>query len=187
MHILLELLLFATPVILAGIMHMIIVKFNVLPTLTYPLDHYKTYNNKRIFGANKTYRGLICMVLGSVLSMYIYYNLIHVFPAIKPYNLYNFNLINPFGYGILLGTLYIIAELPNSFFKRQQSIPEGKNNGWLPKLIDQLDSVVLIMFGAVWTSHFNWQHFFIGLFLFSAIKVGINLILFTSGIRKEPF
>lgn len=71
-RIILELLAMSYPLVLAAIGHMVVVKLGWFKKLTYPLDHYLTFKNKRLFGDNKTYRGLLVMVLSlEVLPVYI--------------------------------------------------------------------------------------------------------------------
>jgi hypothetical protein len=184
---LIELFINATPVIFAAIFHMFVVKKNWLLTLTYPLDHYKLYKSKRIFGQNKTYRGLFIMILASVFFSYIYFLLVRNFPKLQEYNLLNISDYSFIFYGFIFGFGYIIGELPNSFYKRQLSVNEGKSSSLIMHLIDQIDSVFSIMLFLVAFSSFTWKHFLIGVFFYGFIHLIINYILYLLGLRKEAF
>lgn len=187
MKVILELLLVASPVILAAIFHMVVVSYNWGKPLTYPLDHYKTFRGQRIFGQNKTYRGLLVMMLASIAITYFYAFLVQVSPSIASVNLLTFEEHSPFFYGCLYGIGYVVGELPNSFFKRQLTISEGKSNGFIQRLIDQLDSVVVILLMLIYTSNFTWTHFWIGIVFYGLLHLSINYGLFLLKLRKEPY
>lgn len=182
-----QLLLIAFPAVFAGILHMVVVKYNVLPILSLPLDHNKTFRGKRIFGRNKTYRGLIFMIVFSITAMIIYHVLFMNNHNIAVYNLFHITPFYWLFYGVLYGFGYVVGELPNSFVKRQLEIAPGKNNGFVSKLVDQLDSVIAILILLLFFSRITWNHFFWGLIFFGFLHLVINLLLYLGGVRKEPF
>lgn len=95
---------------------------------TTPLDFGKSYRGKRIFGTNKTWRGLFSgAVLGSVIGLLI-------FPHIDLYlDRGNYLLL---GAAIALGAL--VGDAIESFFKRQVGIASG--HSWFP--FDQTDYII---------------------------------------------
>lgn len=134
--------------------------FLILPTLTsglafilclkltknkfnYPLDSGVKWKGKRLFGENKTIKGPICMGTFSVVFGYLTYLIIRSYLNLKVTDsqvLFSF---------LLIGVIYSLGELPNSFIKRQLSIPAGgthKNNGikYVFKIIDTFDSLIFI-------------------------------------------
>lgn len=186
-NLVLELLLVASPVILAAIFHMVVVSYNWGRQLTYPLDHYATFRGHRIFGQNKTYRGLLVMIFASIAITYFYAFLVQRSPAIASLNLLTFELHSPLFYGCLYGIGYVVGELPNSFMKRQLGISEGKSTRFLQRLIDQLDSVVVILLLLIYTSNFTWTHFWVGMLFYGLLHLTINYGLFLLKLRKEPY
>jgi len=182
-----QLLFTASPVIFAAIFHMIVVKQNWLRKLCFPLDHYKTYQNHRIFGNHKTYRGLVIMVLAAVFFTYILYRLLNFFPVLQVYNLLDMQHYSFVFYGFLFGFGYVVGELPNSFIKRRLEVKEGKTSSFWMRIIDQIDSVFIIMLLLVAFSHFTWKHFIVGVFFYGLLHAAINYLLFLVGLRKEPF
>ena len=186
-RILIQLLFSVSPVIFAAISHMIVVKYQWGAFLKYPLDHHITYRKKRLFGKNKTYRGLIAMILFSILFTKMYYVLVNYFPELKPYNLLNINQYSYIFYGVLFGFGYIIGELPNSFYKRQLEVTEGKTTTIFMRIIDQIDSVISITLLLVVFSSFSWTHFVIGILFYGILHSVINYVLFLIGLRKEAF
>lgn len=185
--ILIQLLLSASPVIVAAIFHMIIVKLHWFKSFSYPLDHYRHFQGKRIFGDHKTYRGLLVMIVFSIAFTYLYFLLLKYQYLSSDNNLLDFSNYSVLTYGMIFGVGYVFGELPNSFMKRQLNIDSGKANHFWLHLLDQIDSVLLIMLLLVFFSDFNWIHFVVGVFFYGFIHLSINYILFLVGLRKEAF
>jgi hypothetical protein len=104
--------------------HGLCIRFGILGALATPLDHRATLNGRRLFGDNKTYRGVVCVALGTALG----------FVAVRP------RLAGDGGLGGLstpalallgaaVGAAAMLAELPNSLLKRQLGIAPGRQAG----------------------------------------------------------
>lgn len=165
------------PLMVAGILHMLVVKWNVAPFLARPI-------HERGLGRNKTWRGLIVMpffgVLGVLLTQYLFRS--------SPY----FSMISEHAVllGALLGLAYALFELPNSYLKRRMGIPPGqladKNRG-LFFILDHFDSTLgCILVYALLTPAQPWQ-LLLALILAPLIHVAVNFSLWVFGIRKEKF
>ncbi len=178
--IILELLTMCYPVIGAAILHMVVVKLNLFKTLKYPMDHFKSFRGKRIFGNNKTYRGLVVMVVLSIMFTYLH----HYLSGDSQYNLLDYSRYSIPFYSVLFGLGYILGELPNSFFKRQINVEPGSADGFWLHIIDQVDSVSFIMLILIPFSNYTWTHFFVGVVFFGVVHLAINYILFIIGVRK---
>ena len=185
--IILELLLVASPVILAAIFHMFVVRYDWVSSLTYPLDHKMTFRSKRIFGDNKTYRGVIVMILASIVFAYLYQYLALNSAAIAGHNLLDFERHSPAFYGLMLGLAYVIGELPNSFAKRQLGVQSGKSTSFVQTLIDQLDSVVAVLIVLRLFSNFTSTHLWVGFLFYGLLHLTINYLLYLLNLRKEPY
>lgn len=176
----------ASPVILAATFHMVVVRKNWLKFMSFPLDHNKTFRGKRIFGDNKTYRGLFVMIVLSIFFAWIYY-LLYQSGNLKGLNLYRFREYSFIFYGFLLGLAYVLGELPNSFVKRQIDIQPGTSQSLFSIIVDQMDSVVTVLLALLIFSDFTWTHFGIGLIFFGLFHLGMNFLLYSIGLRKNPF
>lgn len=183
----LELLLVASPVILAAIFHMVVVRYDWASATTYPLDHKMTFRSHRVFGDNKTYRGVLVMVASSIALTYLYAFLVSNSKGLTEMNLLDFESYSPLFYGILYGLGYVIGELPNSFAKRQLGITAGKSTSFIQRLIDQLDSVVVILLLLLAFSNFTLKHFWVGILFYGLLHLAINYLLFLLNLRKEPY
>ncbi len=180
------LLLLGLPVILSAVAHMIAVKFNLFGFLKIPLDLGMTYRDKRIFGENKTFRGIFLMVLFSIIFCYFFEFITVNFEKIDHYNLLYFDKYPPLFYGILYGLGYTLSELPNSFYKRQINVPPGKRGNIFNVLIDQVDSVIGCLFLLLPFSELSLEMIMAGVLFFASIHLLINFVLFLSGVRENP-
>ena len=180
------LLLLGLPVILSAVAHMIAVKFNLFGFLKIPLDLGMTYRDKRIFGENKTFRGIFLMVLFSIIFCYFFEFITVNFEKIDHYNLLYFDKYPPLFYGILYGLGYTLSELPNSFYKRQINVPPGKRGNIFIVLIDQVDSVIGCLFLLLPFSELSLGMIMAGVLFFASIHLLINFVLFLSGVRENP-
>lgn len=168
-----------SPAILAGLFHMFLVKANLATQLTIPI-------NEKYFGKNKTWRGVIAMILFGVLSCQIIIWIDRLLPLAPQVS---FEPLGPWLSGALLGLAFALAELPNSFIKRRLGVPEGKR----PKkhfitfsLIDQADSAIgcAIVYGFLF--EISWQSLFAIVVLGTLIHFILNFLLYLIGVRKEP-
>jgi hypothetical protein len=156
-HLLLLAFWIAAPVIFAGALHIAAIRLNLCPSLArISLDGGLTFRSRRIFGDNKTLRGLVLMVAFTIFTTAAEAALAaHVEWAreITPRQLLS---AGPFKWGALLGLGYVLGELPNSFLKRQIDIaPGAPGSGFLAPvfwIVDQIDSLAgaLIAMAPIW-------------------------------------
>jgi len=152
---LLPLLWLAVPIIAAGLVHLAVLKLDLLPGLRrLPIDGGRRFRGKRLFGDNKTWRGALVTIGTTTLAAWLLARLSaccwHL-PALTP-----FASTHSLIWGLLLGMGYIAGELPNSFAKRQIGIaPGASGNGLAGRVfwvVDQLDSLagMLIAISPIW-------------------------------------
>ncbi len=155
MSVVLQLLWLALPIIAAGLVHLAVMKFDLLPGLRrLPLDGGLNFRGRRLFGDNKTWRGAVVTIATTTLAAWGLAQLSGCcwpLPVLVP-----FAEQHPLVWGLLLGTGYIVGELPNSFAKRQLDIAPGAAGhgtaGRVFWVIDQLDSLagMLLFIAPVW-------------------------------------
>lgn len=151
----LQLLWLAAPLIVAGLLHLVVLKLDLLPGLRRrPLDGGRSFRGKRLFGDNKTWRGALVTVGSTTATAWAMAALNDCCWHVPP--LVPFAEIHPVAWGLLLGTGYIVGELPNSFLKRQLGIAPGAAGagaiGRVFWVVDQLDSLagMLLFVAPVW-------------------------------------
>jgi len=143
------------PVLLAGLIHVAVIRLNLLPVLArWPLDGHLTFRGRRLLGRNKTVRGALVMLVTSALMTVL---LAQVFAGTQAHlSVAALQMDYPWAWGLLLGTGYCIGEFPNSFLKRQLGIAPGAIASGLRGaffwVTDQLDSVagVLLALSMAW-------------------------------------
>jgi hypothetical protein len=146
--------LFFLPLILANILHMAVVKQNIIAVFAKPIAI-------KWFGYNKTWRGFIVLPLLTALFTTAFNGIF-----LNGY----LQTILAFLLGFGLGFSYMLWELPNSFIKRRLGIANGERSKKMPYLqvfIDKADSLIGVL-----------------LFYYLAMPVSIKaiLILFTASI-----
>lgn len=173
----------ALPVILAASVHMIIVKQSLLAWLAVPIDGGRSISSRRVFGDNKTWRGVVFVPIASaffaaLLGLFAGEAASHGLMSIDTADLSRRlgapapPLSHGLAYavvGAVFGLGYILGELPNSFVKRRFAIsPGGRGAGFLGPfffVMDRCDSVI----GA----------FLLGALVFSyPLRIGVAAVLF---------
>jgi hypothetical protein len=141
---LLQVLWFMLPVVLAGLIHVGIIKSGWFAGLArMPLDGGLSLWGRRLFGDNKTVRGAVIMIGATTIFSLLLAQIsdVHSRLAVADYQ-----IAYPALWGALLGAGYILGELPNSFIKRQLCIaPGAAAPGAMMRVfwaIDQVDSAI---------------------------------------------
>jgi hypothetical protein len=150
------------PVIIAGVLHMVVVRLNLFSSLRVPV-------NASLFGQNKTWRGFFIMILAGMCGMWaLAGGLLGTMPS--PSSSEALSLLfgglslkeilpSVLALGGAIGFAYALFELPNSYLKRRLGIPPGEQaqgNAWLFIILDRIDSatgcaVVYALWGIPWT------------------------------------
>jgi hypothetical protein len=100
-------------------------RFNWMPSLAWPVDRGLTLCGHRLFGDNKTFRGVLAGTLGTALAMVLQGRVFHRLGAARALEYVDYSRLPLFRLGLLLGFTRMLSELPNSFAKRQLDIPPG--------------------------------------------------------------
>lgn len=183
------------PTILAGIFNMIWCKLDVLRFTKVPVDGGRNFTDgRRIFGDNKTWKGIIGYV-GLNLIFAVAWGEVCRAAGLENWNFFYVEHVNSPAYnvlvGILLGLAYSLFELPNSFLKRRLDITPGKTVSGVRKFffvfLDQADSV----FGCALVV---WLFYDLGIgryLLFVLVGAGthilLNMMLYFMKLRKNMF
>jgi CDP-diglyceride synthetase len=177
------------PIIPGGVLNMAFVKSKFLQSWAQPLDGGLVLSDgKRLFGANKTWKGVIGMIVFTAICTIV----LNIYPTQYAAFRSGRSLHDiPYEglYGATLGLAYVLAELPNSFIKRRLDIAPGKNatgiKGILFTIIDQADSIiggaiVISLYTPMSTYHF-WQLVLVA----SAIHYAVNVLLYFVRLKSQ--
>ena len=181
------------PLILAGIANMLFTKTGFYRSHRVPIDGGRLFRDgKRIFGDNKTRIGFVFMILFYMLFQILFGMVSHLAGLDIHCDLYHthdntfvFNLL----FGFLAGFVYMICELPNSFIKRRLGIRDGKTakggKGVLFFIIDQIDSLIGVMFLVYLFSDITFGKYVLYVCLGGITHILINAVLYGMKVRKN--
>jgi CDP-2,3-bis-(O-geranylgeranyl)-sn-glycerol synthase len=169
---------FFLPVGLANTAPILAMKIPGLRGLTYPMDFHANYRGKRVFGAHKTFRGLVAGILLSILIVLLQQYLYRQSSFLQQVSPFDYGQLNPYIFGTLCATGALFGDAIESFFKRQAGVKPGKS--WFP--FDQIDYIaggiictavyrmlplsVYLLIGIVWFGMhllFSWIGYKLGL------------------------
>lgn len=171
--------LLTVPLIVGGVFHMVIVKWDIL-------SYFKKPIHPRWFGQNKTWRGFIVMPLVTWPGVVLAQSLERVIDLNTPLLSHTSSWLLALG----LGLGYCLLELPNSFMKRRLGIKEGQtaeHSKWLFVFIDQGDSALGCMLVYKYLVSITWPLFWATIAFGTGLHLLINLSLYKAKLRKNPF
>lgn len=141
---LLETLYLILPLLVAGAVHAPVIKRNLLPGLARPLDFGRSYRGTRVFGENKTWRGVLLMSAVAV-AVVFGQSLAYPYEPFRSLSIVDYSETRWLALGLALGVSYSLSELPNSFLKRRLGIPPGgvsRSRAAVQYVADQADSAI---------------------------------------------
>ena len=109
------------PLFLGLVFHGLCIKFGWLRALAIPIDRGARLRGRPLFGANKTYRGILAVALGAAAG----YGLQSLAPALQPPALRALSTLGATAFGFALGAAAMLSELLNSVVKRQLDVAPG--------------------------------------------------------------
>lgn len=134
----------ASPVVLAGVIHCVVIKWDVVPWLAQPVDGGRRFRGAPLLGENKTWRGVTVMSAACTFGVLVQTALYRL-PAFRSLSTVDYSTATSLALGVALGLGYSLGELPNSFVKRRLGIqPGGRAAGAsrVQYVADQGDSVI---------------------------------------------
>jgi len=163
------------PLFVGFAVHGLCIRIGLLRGLAVPI-------HTRRFGANKTYRGLVAVALGTAAG----------FVAIRPPE-----LLTPVAsssrlalIGVAAGLAAMLAELPNSFIKRRLEIAPGTQRrspgGWALTLVDQFDIVLGIYLACLPVWVMPARTLLAGVIVVTAVHLVLNVAGYALGARTAP-
>ncbi len=180
------------PVVCAGFLHVLALRYRLLPALVIPVDGGALIAGKRIFGDHKTIRGFAIMMGGTALFLWLQAVLAHGSPTVAALGFVDYRTISPWIDGMVYGAGYVLGELPNSFAKRRLDIGEGqKGQGALGKFflfLDQVDGVIGIILSMCIFYVPSWDVAVATFVMLTVIHVVVfNVILLLLGVKRRLF
>jgi CDP-archaeol synthase len=131
------------PLLVGLAFHGFCIKYGAGAFLCRPIDQGRSFRGKRIFGDNKTYRGVVVVGLGTMIGFGLQSLLLHRTASIRGIELFDYAFFKSLALGLAVGVAAMLSELPNSFIKRRFEIAPGSvAKGWKRAIFyvyDQID------------------------------------------------
>src|SRR5262245_58035915 len=158
-----------SPLLIGLALHGFCIKFNSLAFLCLPIDRGQKFRGKRIFGDNKTYRGVVVVGLGTAIGFGLQSLVLHQIASIRSVELFNYSFFKAMALGLAVGVAAMLSELPNSFIKRRFEIAPGSAaKGWKGLVFYVYDQIDFLLGG--------W------LVLAIVVTVTVGRVLFSAGL-----
>jgi CDP-2,3-bis-(O-geranylgeranyl)-sn-glycerol synthase len=172
---------------LAGLLHSLWLHNRLSQVLAIPLDGGRRFRGRPILGENKTLRGFV-MIPAAALAFAAVATIISFPQGAPPTTLWQ---LTPVGYAALgtwAGFGFMVAELPNSFLKRQLGISPGQAPASRLKkticfTIDHIDSVVGMLAAVTVAVHTPWMTWAWVLILGPSVHLLFSWWLFRLGVK----
>lgn len=158
--------------------------------LMMPLDGGARLRGRRVFGDNKTVRGLVVMVPAASVSFWILYT---ISSAASPSVAAALWPLSPSGYadlGAWAGLGFMLGELPNSFMKRQLDIapgtaPRTRLAAAASFVVDRLDSILGMLFAVSLAAPTPWLTWMYVIVVGPAIHFSFSVLLYRLGVKER--
>ena len=171
---------------LAGIAQTVWFASHTSQAFAVPLDGGLTVRKRRLFGANKTIRGVIVMVPAAAAAFAL-------LGAVAPagVGLWNLTLPSFAALGAIAGFGFMAGELPNSFIKRQLDIAPGsaplqRFAMVIQFMADRLDSGIGMLAALSLAVPVPWQTWAVVLIAGPAIHWSFSVVMFRLGLKARP-
>jgi CDP-diglyceride synthetase len=176
------------PILLGLTAHGVCIRFGWLRFLYKAVDGGTDFGGKPLFGANKTYRGIAAMALGTGLGFALQALWLHNYESVRWLELFEYTPATAIITGTLVGLAAALSELPNSFIKRRLDIAPGATASGpvnlLFYLLDQADFLVGAWIVLAFVIEITgWRVFYSFIFLFVTHQV-ISFLGHLLGMRK---
>lgn len=165
----------ALSLFLAGVLEAFLWKTSFFQLLNYPIQ-------TQWFGANKKWRGLVSLPLTMLVSVYLLSLVESLVPALTQLTI-SFTNFNVLEFGLLVGFIFNLSELPNSFVKRRLNIPPGDESSKLFYLIDHLDSTYGVLILWYYYFHFPLHFILTGLIITPLLFMGATELRKKLGLK----
>jgi CDP-diglyceride synthetase len=184
------------PVVIAGVLHMLVVKRQLLSWLALPLDGGLTLGGIQLLGPNKTWRGVLVMVAASAAVGALQGALGGAWAeragwaSVDALQLGGGSFTRGYAWlNAVFGLGYVLGELPNSFAKRRLGIAPGLHGrglaGRLFLLLDHCDSVLAALVLAAVTCGVPWKVVLVGVPCLSLVHLAVTASLHRARLKEN--
>jgi CDP-2,3-bis-(O-geranylgeranyl)-sn-glycerol synthase len=175
---------------IAGAVHVAWLRSAAARRLAWPLDGGLTVRGRRLFGANKRVRGFVVMPPAAAASFAALGALRDTAPAWVARGTWVLDVGQYALLGFACGLAFMLAELPNSFLKRQFDIAPGMTGDRpLPRavflILDRCDSVLGVLIAASLLVPMHAATWLWVLVLGPGVHAGFSVLLHRCGVKAR--
>ena len=156
---------------IAGVLEAFLWKTSLFKLLDRPIQ-------SDLFGANKRWRGLFSLPLTNAIAV-IFLQLIEANLVPFPPNFVLFSNFNYLEYGLLVGFVFNLSELPNSLIKRRLKIPPGDESNKIFYFVDHMDSTYGVLL--LWYFYFHFPRHLV----VTGLAIAPLLFMGSTWLRKK--
>ena len=175
------------PLLGGGIVHGLFIRQDWWPSLKRPIDLNRRIRERRVFGDHKTFRGFVAFSLGTTAVVVLQAEVLHAVPAVRHLEAFDYQEVNAWALGVLVGIAAMLSELPNSFLKRQMDVRPGATGDgfWWGFffVVDQIDLLVGAWFVFSLVTEVTVERLAISLVLVFLAHNVVNVIGYALGMR----
>jgi CDP-diglyceride synthetase len=179
-----------TPVLLAGLGQVVVLKTGILAGLATPLDGGMEWRGKPLLGPQKTWRGVVIMTALSALVSSAQSAASRRSARLRALSPFDYSRVNPWLLGAVLGLGYCLAELPNSFVKRRLGIAPAATAerwSWVQYLVDQSDSVAGCLVALRLFYRPSWYEAGLAFVSGLTLHIGVDQLMRAWGIKRRAY
>ncbi len=150
---------------------------NMAPLIFQRINFLNIPINKKLFGENKTYRGLFFEIVLSIMIAFLQRLSGALFRSIE---IINYNEINIFIFGLFMGLGALMGDLLKSLIKRKLNIAPGKS---FP-IFDQIDWIIGVIIVLRFYINITIDFIVISILLLGTLHFLTNIVSYKLRIRK---
>lgn len=150
---------------------------NMAPLIFQRINFLNIPINKKLFGENKTYRGLFFGIVLSIMIAFLQRLSGALFRSIE---ILNYNEINIFIFGLFMGLGALMGDLLKSLIKRKLNIALGKS---FP-IFDQIDWIIGVIIVLRFYINITIDFIVISILLLGTLHFLTNIVSYKLRIRK---
>lgn len=173
---------FFLPAGAANMAPVLAVKMPVIKKWNTPLDFGATFRGKRVFGANKTWRGLASGIVVAVLVLWLQQYIVSRFDLFSGVIFVDYTAFPALVLGTLLAVGALTGDAVKSFFKRQRGFKPG--TVWLP--YDLVDHIIGAALFATPFVVFSWWVYLALIAIWLALNLAVSYCGYLLGIKERP-
>ena len=176
---------------LAGVAHVLWLRSAWSKPFARPLDGGASMGGRRVFGDNKTVRGLMMMPVAAAAAFAFFAASRDALPSWLAAGIWALPVTVMAAVGFVAGLAFMLAELPNSFFKRRIDVAPGEAPAapaWraVCLVIDRCDSTLGVLIAITIMLPVHWATWGWALLLGSGLHWLFSVWLYRLKLKRRP-